>query len=209
MVTLTIYVEGGGKSKSLNTRCKEGFSEFLSKSGLSGAMPRVFASGSRESAYSDFCTAVANGQAAMLLVDSEAPVAAGHRQGRAMAGWMPWAHLANHDRWNKPARSDDADCHLMVQCMESWILADRRTLEAFFGKGFQSNALPTQSRSVEDIRPAKCFTALKSATLQCKARYAKGELSFKLLARIDPDEVTKSLPWAKRFVDEVKKQMGR
>lgn len=41
-----------------------------------------------------------------------------------------------------------------------------------------------------------------------KAEYGKGEHSFPLLARIDPATVMAASPWAKRFVDELKKKVG-
>ena len=72
--TVKLFVEGGGDGKSLRTECRAAFSSFLRKSGLTGYMPRVVASGSRNSAYSDYCTAIKNGELAVLLVDSETEV---------------------------------------------------------------------------------------------------------------------------------------
>lgn len=43
---MKIYVEGGGDSKELKTRCRRGFSNFFEKAGLKGRMPRVVACGS-------------------------------------------------------------------------------------------------------------------------------------------------------------------
>lgn len=212
MVAMKLFVEGGGGSKALRTACREGFAEFLQKAGLGRTMPRISASGSRRSAYDDFCTAVADGQPALLLVDSEAPVAQQHQQGDEMAHWAPWAHLAQRqgDGWSKPDGADDKDCHLMAQCMESWFLADRQTLQAFFAPGFKPNTLPAESRPIEGIDKDTLYQALKTATANCKtkAEYGKGEHSFKLLARIDPEKVTAASGWAKRFVAEVKARMG-
>jgi hypothetical protein len=212
VVAIKLFVEGGGDSKTLRTACREGFAEFLGKAGLKGSMPRIVACGGRGSAYNDFCTAVANGQPALLLVDSEAPVAAQHQPGDDKAQWMPWAHLAQRqgDGWTKPIGADDKDCHLMVQCMESWLLADRQTLQAYFGQGFKPNALPAASRPIEGIDKDTLYQALKAATANCKtkAEYGKGEHSFKLLARIDPQKVTAASGWAERFVAEAESRMG-
>jgi hypothetical protein len=206
VVTVKLFVEGGGDSKTLRTECREGFAAFLRKAGC-GAMPRIVASGSRGSAYGDFCTAVSNGQPALLLIDSEAPVDEQHSR-----SWKPWAHLAQRqgDEWPKPKGAEDKDCHLMVQCMESWLLADRQTLETFFGQGFKANALPAQSRPIEGIDKATLYSALKTASADCKtkASYGKGEHSFKLLVLTDPQKVTAASPWAARFVAEVKARMG-
>lgn len=212
MVAIKLFVEGGGHSRTLRVACREGFAEFLKKVGLQGSMPRIVACGSRGVAYSDFCTAVANGQPALLLVDSEAPVAAQHQLGDGKDQWMPWAHLAQRqsDGWTKPNGTDDNDCHLMVQCMEGWLLADRQTLQSFFGKGFRPGALPAPSRPIEGVDKDTLYQALKAATASCKtkAEYDKGEHSFKLLARIDPQKVTAASGWAERFVTEVKTRMG-
>ena len=66
---MKLYVEGGGDAAALKTACREGFAKFLGKAGLAGRMPRIVACGSRADAYDSFCTAIGNGEAAMLLVD--------------------------------------------------------------------------------------------------------------------------------------------
>ena len=212
MVAIKLFVEGGGDPKTLRTACREGFAEFLKKAGLKGSMPRIVACGSRGSAYSDFCTAVAKGQPALLLVDSEAPVAAQHQPGDDKGQWRPWAHLAQRqgDRWTRPNGADENDCHLMVQCMESWLLADLQTLQTFFNPGFNAKALPAPSRPIESMDTETLYHALKSATANCKtkAEFGKAEHSFKLLARIDPQKVAAASGWADRFLAEVKARVG-
>ncbi|WP_295448426.1 DUF4276 family protein [uncultured Thiodictyon sp.] len=204
---MKLFVEGGGDSKALRTECREGFAQFLKKAGVA-RYPRIVACGSRESAYHDFCTALANGQPALLLVDSEAPIAAAHQPGDDMAGWKPLAHLARRpgDGWSRPGGADDRQSHLMVQCMETWFLADRQTLRAVFGPGLRGSALPVESRPVEDIDKGKLYQSINGATAKCKTRgsYGKGEHSFKLLALIDPVQLMAASPWAARFVDELK-----
>lgn len=122
---MKLYVEGGGDSQSLKTACRAGFTEFVTKAGLRNR-PRVVACGGRRDAYESFCTAVAQGEHAMLLVDSEAPISNECQQGDDKSKWLPWRHLKERDGdgWEKPERSDDDDCHLMVQVMESCFLAD-------------------------------------------------------------------------------------
>lgn len=147
----------------------------------------------------------------MLLVDSEAPV-----DGRCQTGqpntWQPWQHLNQRqgDGWDKPSPAAETDCHLMVQVMESWILADRATLSAFFGQGFNENALPAAANAIEGIAKTDVYQGLDKATRNCrtKPRYGKGEHSFKLLAKIDPRKVVDASPWARRFIDELKSRMG-
>jgi hypothetical protein len=204
-----LYVEGGGDTAALKTACREGFTIFVTKAGLKNR-PRIVACGSRRDAFDSFCTAIASGEDAVLLVDSEDAVIAQHQQGLPDA-WTPWAHLKARvgDGWDKPVGASDAQCHFMVQIMESWFLADRDTLKAFFGQDFRENALPAANNPIEGIAKPQVYNALAQATSNCKtkAAYGKDEHSFKLLTKIDPAKVTQASPWAKRFVDELRKKM--
>ncbi len=207
---VTLYVEGGGDRKPLKTECREAFTSFMKKAGVS-LLPRVVACGGRQDAYNRFCIAVGNGEDALILVDSEAPVAPVNQQGKPEK-WKPWAHLKarDGDRWEKPDGAPNTDCHLMVQCMESWLIADPATLKTFFGQGFRDNQLPATANSVESVAKTQVYNALAKATKNCKtkAQYGKGEHSFKLLGNIDPAKVMAALPWARRFVSELKKKMA-
>jgi hypothetical protein len=203
MVEMRLYVEGGGESKLLRTACRRGFSEFLSKAGLKNRMPRIVACGGRDQAYRDFCAALKQGaNAVMLLVDSE----------DAVTYSSPWAHLAQRpgDKWAAPWDSTDDDCHLMVQCMESWLLTDQETLSAYFGQGFNAKPLPSPGSDIESQSKSSVYQSLARATRDCKtkAAYAKGEHSFELLASIDPEKVIARSHWAARFVTALNKKMA-
>ena len=208
---MKIYVEGGGDTNLLKTACRQGFSEFLKKAGFTGHMPRIVACGGRQDAYDAFSTAMAKREPAILLVDSESPVAADCQQGEADT-WLPWHHLRNRqgDQWEKPVNATDTDCHLMVQCMEAWLLADRDTLQTFFGQGFNANSLPAAGNPIESVAKEQIYRSLADATRNCKTKapYGKGEHSFKLLALVAPDHVTAASPWARRFVAVAKTKMG-
>ena len=158
-------------------------------------MPRIVACGSRQNAYDDFSTALkkaGNDEFIVLLVDSEAAVS---ELGK------PWWHLKDQDNWNMPAKATDDNAHLMVWCMEAWLIADRETLADFFGGGFKDKALPT-CPNVERIPKEEIYTALENATRNCrKGQYGKGRHSFDVLARIDPDKVRKASPWAERLIE--------
>lgn len=155
-------------------------------------MPRIVASGSRQAAYRDFCVEIRNGdRRAWLLVDSEAPVVV----------QSPWQHLPERDGWARPDGADDGCCHLMVQCMEAWLVADAAAMGAFFGKGFQASALPVRE-DVEQIGKPDLYDALKRATRSCRRQYVKGAVSFDALASVDPRKVgARSKTWARRFFD--------
>jgi hypothetical protein len=206
-----LHVEGGGDTTELRGACREGFRTFISKAGMI-KRPRIVACGSRRDAFESYCTAIASGEEALLLVDSEAPVEAEYHQGGEADQWLPWPHLKNRpgDGRDKPAGQPDSDCHLMVECMESWFLADRATLSRFFGQGFEMNQLPAPTRPIEELPKTLVYSSLASATRNCKTKdqYGKGAHSFKLLAQISPESVTSASPWAKRFIDELKKKLG-
>ena len=213
---MKLYVEGGGDTALLKSACREGFTKFLGKAGLAGRMPRIVACGSRADAYDSFCTALRSGEAAMLLVDSEAPVLPAAQLGDAAqpndrAQWQPWLHLKQRqgDEWDQPHGSDDLQCHLMVQCMEAWILADRETLKAFFGQGFKDRSLPAPAHRVEGIGKQQIYDALAKASRDCKTKssYGKGEHSFKLLAMINPAKVSEASPWAQRLIETLQARM--
>ncbi|MFJ5505937.1 DUF4276 family protein [Pectobacterium carotovorum] len=213
---MKLYVEGGGDTAALKTACRQGFSLFLEKAGLKGNMPRIVACGSRSDAYDSFCTAIRNGETAMLLVDSEEQVIAAIQPGdktqqRDRSHWLPWQHLLQRggDGWEKPQGVEDSQCHLMVQCMENWFLADHETVKQFFGQGFQENQLPASNIPIETVDKERVYRSLDNATRHCKTKnqYGKGEHSFELLGKIDPAKVQQASPWALRFVEILRGKM--
>ena len=173
-----VYVEGGGDSQALRTRCRRGFAQFFERAGLKNRMPRIIACGSRNDAFDTFRTAVSVAAAdefCLLLVDSESAV-----------DTAPWEHLEDRDGWDRPDDAEDNQAHLMVQCMESWFLADRDCLAKFFGQGFTSRAWPNHS-NVEEIPKSRVFESLKRATRKSrKGEYGKAKHSFEILGVISP-----------------------
>lgn len=192
MVSVRLYIEGGGDSKALRTECRRGFAEFVKKGGLALRMPRIVACGGRQGAYKDFRIAAeqAAGQGVpMLLVDAEEPVQAGD----------PWEHLQARDGWTRPVDTTDDQCHLMVQVMESWFLTDVEALAKYYMGDFQRNALPA-NQEVEAIPKADVLSGLTNATKHTqKGAYSKGSHSFAILALIDAAKVEKAAPHARRF----------
>ena len=176
-----VYVEGGGiGNKASRIACRSAFREFFRKAGLNGRLPRVVPGGGRRQTYNDFCTAFddpRNDAFTVLLVDSEERVA---------EGVAPWTHLKHRrdDGWDRPTGATDEHAHLMVQCMEAWLLADRETLAAVFGKGFRAGVLPGR-RDVEGVPKQDVFAGLTNAARDCRTRrgYRKGRDSFEILAR--------------------------
>nr|HRC87844.1 DUF4276 family protein [Thermoanaerobaculia bacterium] len=190
------YVEGGGQSKALRAQCRRGFAQFLSRAGLAGRMPRVVACGARTDAFKSFalaCTAARAEGDSILLVDAEGPVSAAN----------PWDHLSTQDGWKRPSGAREGQCQLMVQCMESWFLADREALSRYFGQGFQTSSLPA-GNEVEKVGKQEVLFGLdRAARPTAKGGYAKGEHSFRLLGLVDPELVARAAPSAARLLAEL------
>ena len=190
MVSVSLYVEGGGDSKRLKNACRRSFGKFIERAGVSMNMLRIEVCGSRGNAYNDFRRALAGKENAMLLVDSEVPVTA---QG-------PWEHLKAGDNWDRPSGASDGQCHLMVQAMESWFLADRQAVEGYFGSGFQGSALP-QNPNVEQILKQDVLDGLSRAARSTqKGTYNKGVQSYEILEKLDPAKVRQASQYADRFI---------
>lgn len=203
-----LFVEGGGNSRSsaLNAECCEAFRAFITKAGVENR-PKIVASGSRNRAYEDYCTALQHNEPALLLVDSEAPVAPEHQSGDSQH-WQPWQHLKARDQWDKPNAAPDSDCHLMVQCMESWLVADQVALTAYFGNDFKAHKLPPNS-NVEVLDKDTLYKALKQASRASqKDQYDKGKHSFELLKTLNPNTVCASSAWAQRFIDSLQVKLN-
>lgn len=182
-----LYLEGGGDSKELHARCREGFRKLLEKSGFKGRMPRLVACGGRGAAFDDFKTGHDQKQKddfIAMLIDSETTVTDVD---------ATWEHLQNAEGWTRPANTDDAQVLLMTTCMESWIVTDRGALRNYYGSGLQESALPPlndlEERSRDDVQ-----NRLVRATRNCSNVYAKGERSFEVLAVLEPAVLEAHLP---------------
>lgn len=193
MVSAKIYIEGGGGSKDLHTRCRQGFRQVLERCGFGGRMPRLVACGSRSETIDDFRTAQDRSgpdDYVAMLVDSEEPVANVEET---------WGHLRMHDGWDPPTGADDEQVLLMTTCMETWIVTDRAALRAHFDEQFQESALPSLT-NMELRDRHEIQNALERATRQCKNPYAKGKRSFEVMAKLNPAELRKHLPSFERCV---------
>ncbi len=124
---IRIYVEGGGDQRFGKAAVREGFSKFLSSLNEMARERRihwyVVACGSRQSTFDAFEIASRQHRDAfnVLLVDAEGPVTQ-----------PPWEHLQDRDHWLTQGIPDD-HCHLMVQTMEAWLVADLDALRRFYG----------------------------------------------------------------------------
>lgn len=180
-----LYIEGAD-SKEDQIRCRQGFRKLLEKAGFTGRMPRLTASGSRNSAFGDFKTALANaeGRFVAMLIDSEDPVAEIEKT---------WAHLKSRDNWDKPSDAADDQVLFMSTCMESWIVADRETLRQHYGHKLKENSLPRTS-NLESQSRTDVHDKLVLATRECSNAYKKGRRSFVVVGGLNPAALLPLLP---------------
>ena len=194
-MSITLYVEGGGdsnSSKSLRPACREGFRTFIEKAGLGGMMPKIVACGGREKAYDKFKIAHLNkDETSLLLVDAE----------ESVQETGSWRHLKVREDWDCPDGATEDQCHLMVEVMESWFLADRDALKEFYGQGYRQNAL-RQNPQIEQIAKRNVLDGLDRAARETSKRgYHKGAHSFEILAELDPEKIMNVSPHAKRLIE--------
>jgi hypothetical protein len=193
LVKVVVYVEGGGEQRKTLDDCRRGFGQLFEKIVRTGDRPKVVACGGRESAFDEFKRDVESGEKGflILLVDSEGPVAPDVNS---------WAHLRTNDRWKKPKAVNDDHAHLMVQCMESWFLADPEALRSYYKRGFLIKSLPRR-RNVEEIMKHDVARALENAThlTKTKGMYHKTRHGFDLLALIDPTRLREASGRAQRL----------
>ena len=89
----------------------------------------------------------------------------------------------------------------MVQLMESWFLADRETLQAYYGQGFSTGRLPA-NQDIEAILKADVEHGLRDATRHCsKGTYHKTDHAPDLLLQLDASAVYTACPNFRRLID--------
>ena len=197
MVSASLYVEGGGDSKVLKTACRRGFRKFIENAGAAGGVSNIVACGSRGNAYRRFSKALSDASVnALLLVDAEGPVTT---QGA-------WQYLKANDTWDRPATATDDQCHLMVQVMESWFLADADALASFYGQDFNRGPLPA-NRNIEQVPKQDVLVGLDQAARNTrKGGYKKGPDSYDILAKLNPAKVRGMSPFGERFIQALSSQ---
>ena len=150
-------------------------------------MPKLTACGNRKSAYDDF---VANynrvpvGDYVALLIDSEEPIQDVN---------ATWQHLQCRDGWERPTGANDDQVLLMTTCMETWLVADQGSLSNHYGQHLQTSALPTLD-NLESRTRGYVQERLEHATHNCQVKYTKGQESFKVLSKINPETIQQHLP---------------
>ena len=193
MSSVAIYMEGGGEGRDTKIALRQGMDMFLNpiKEAVRNKSWRwkLVPCGSRNAAFKSFKNAILKDTARIiiLLVDAEGPVKTSARE-----------HLKSRDGWDLDFTTDD-NVHLMIQTMETWIIADISALTDYYGNNFRQSALPLTSE-LELISKSEISRALKRATIATqKKEYHKIRHASDLLKLIDSSKVWRRCPSCERL----------
>jgi len=205
----------GSRSKSRNTKAglRPGFSKFFQElsdiADSKGIKIALILCGSRRDAYEDFKMALESHPGAfnILLVDSESPVCETD---------TPWEHLRKRKE-DQPWILDSVDldkdcCHLMVQTMEAWFIADIDALREFYGEEFREEGIEREMQkyqSVEQVSKATLDVCMRAATRNAsKGKYKKAIHAPEILKLLNVAKVRQASPNCDRIFTTLAKIMG-
>lgn len=189
-----IYVEGAGDSKDGKAQLRQGFDTLLAKQKdmvrKRRGEWRLTMCKSRGEACRGFLNALEHStdSISILLVDSEGPVEDTTPVGRV-------TYLQNRDNWDLTS-ADPATVHLMIQCVEAWLVADPDAQARVFGKGFHAESLPKRKNLDEEPKNSleASITKAARATKAGKEGYKKVRHAAAILTKLDPDKVAEPCP---------------
>ncbi|WP_425618227.1 DUF4276 family protein [Anatilimnocola sp. NA78] len=205
MKEIAIFVEGGGDSTALKADLRTGFDQLLSEQKNNARAKRLgwklSCCGGRDATCDQFLNAVKvapQGKLCVLLVDSEeaTPEVTADDTNSAQSK----AHLTRRDGWNLSSIPAE-QIHLMVQCMEAWIVADPDALAAFYGKDFRAKKLPARANLESEPKLELCDKLVAATRDTQKQQYHKTQHGPKLLRLIAPDKVKVRCPHFKVLTD--------
>ncbi len=210
-VMVFIEGEGGGDpSRAKAKKAKEGafreaWGEFLKplRDHASAAGARYgfqcVACGSGASALSRFKNPLRKDEGALriLLIDAE----------RAVSDiTKPWHALGE----NPPAWAGDKDLYLMVQCLESWLVADIEAVQQHYdAKGkpcFDTKKIP-KWQNVELIHRHTVQSALENATTTCGKPYTHADGNV-IIGRIKLEDLKNHLRSAGHLYNRLKERIS-
>ena len=111
------------------------------------------------------------------------------------------------DNWNLGLATDDM-VHLMVQSMETWIVADPDALAKYYGQRFNANAVPN-STNLESVSKARIISALEQATGRTqKGVYHKIRHASEILKKIDHQRVQQRCPACGRLFNALEQTIS-
>ncbi|MBD2142129.1 DUF4276 family protein [Anabaena sp. FACHB-1250] len=198
-------ISGKETTRSLSPGFYSFFQELYDIAEINDIKIRLIMCGSRVKAYQSFKWGLEDHPEAfnVLLIDSESPVSPDD---------TPWEHLRNRKEdqpWILDSLSfNDEQCHLMVQTMEAWFVADIDALKNFYGEGFREEKIMhemAKCENLEQVSKDTLFQWLKAATRNSKqGTYTKQTKrnpihALEILKRLDANKVRQASPYCNRI----------
>ena len=200
MISITIYMEGGGDGAGGRAALRQGMDAFLrpiKEAARRKALRwKLVSCGPRSETYRRFQNAVGNAgpeETNILLVDAD-----------ELVTQPPRAHLSERksDNWDL-SFADERTIHLMAQVMETWIVADPEALTGYYGQDFKAAKLPKR-QDLEQEPKERVLFALKNATKGTKKRaYHKIRHARELLKQLDAAKVKARCRHCERLFEEL------
>lgn len=195
MKKIAIFVEGGGDTVGQKIELRNGFDGLLRIQKRAAQNKhlqwRMVPCGSRNETRQAFVAEVRNTGSetlCVLLVDSEEGLVAETDGNADLNAQVRRMHLIQRDEWDL-SDAEPQQVHLMVQCMEAWIVADPETLTGYYGKGFRAKSLPVR-KNLEEEPKLQIYDKLAKATKgTSKGEYSKIKHASKLLTLIETRKV--------------------
>lgn len=207
MTEIAVYLEGGGNTAQEKAELRQGFDglfkaeKSISRETLMSL--RFVPCGGRKETYDAFMNALKYNpeRISALLVDSETSIEK-VPENKAQDAEIRLGHLRNKegdetrqqgDGW--PLKNVHPErIHLMVQCMETWIVSDASAMHEFYKQHFKPNSLPKRI-NLEEEPKNEVASKLEDATRDTqKGAYKKIKHASELLQLIDPEKIAKRCP---------------
>jgi Domain of unknown function (DUF4276) len=206
---IRIYIEGDTKRKGKNSKISlgQGFNSFFKeldeKAKEKKVKFRLIMCGSTAETFKDFLLGVKSHQNSFVafLIDADNEV--GDNE-------TPKSFLQKQEKsrnWNFENVKDE-QCHLMVQIMESWFLADVETLKSFYGQNFKHNAIPKQPNIEKIAKPDVEKSLDKAASETNKGKYHKIRHGAELLSKIETGKVRAKAAHCNRLFETINKNLS-
>ena len=186
-VEVRVIVEGGGDASVQDGPFRIGYGTFLRKiappevDGRPVALEIVRGKGGR-SAVDKYLSqrSLYPDALLILLIDSEEPVS---------PNATVWEFIKARHGFDHPAWAEEAHAYLMVQCVETWLVADPAALAVHYGPKFDADKLPKRTNLEEELK-RDVQSKLEEAVGKLGGGYRHGD-SAKLIARVDPARVAR------------------
>ena len=197
MTGVATYMEGGGSGSGTKAALRRGMDallEPLKQAARDKSLRwKLVCCGPRDEAFRGFRNAVKSSDNVVnvLLVDAEGPV---------KVNQSSRDHLQSRDRWDL-SFAEEACVHLMVQSMETWIVADPQALTAYYGQDFRVRRFP-KAKNLEAVLKTTVERSLDEATKGTqKGPYHKIKHASDLLKVIDAGKVKKRCAHCERLFE--------